>query len=96
MAEWNGTREADSRAPGRWQVPPSLPRYPTDNPLTYTAGVHSGSSSDSPSLDHRTRAVNSHPSHSGAPLPGAGQADFEGTQRHRDTAGFSLFREAHS
>lgn len=59
-------------------MPPSLPRHPTDSPLTYAAGVRSGGSSDSPSLDRRTVAVNSHPAHSGAPLPGAGQSGFGG------------------
>lgn len=70
------TREADGTAPGRQQVPPSLPGCPTYSPLTYIAGVSSGSSSDSPSLDRRTVAVNSHPAHSGAPLPGARHSRF--------------------
>lgn len=61
--------------PGRGRVLPSLPR-PTNSPLTHAAGVHNGSSSDSPSLDRRTVAMNSHPAHSGAPLPGAQQSRF--------------------
>lgn len=80
-AEWNGIGEAEGAVAGTRQVLPSHPRHPADtrkplppDSLTYTAGVCSGSSNDSPSLGCRTVAANSHPVHSGAPLPGAGQS----------------------
>lgn len=47
--------------------------------LTYAAGVCSGNSIDSPSLNHRTMTVNSHHAHSGAPLPSIGQSSCSGS-----------------
>lgn len=59
---------------GLWLLPRSLHLLSQALGLSWSlglaaAGVCSGSSSGSPSLGRRTVAVNSHPAHSGAPLP---------------------------
>lgn len=77
---WDGTHKADRSSHLRGGTLPSQVSYCPAS-FTYTFGLCSGNSIDSPSLSRRTVARSNHPAHNGVPLPGAGWRDTEVPQR---------------
>lgn len=83
--DWDGTKSRPQFPPPRGH--PSLPGIirPAHSScpasFTYTFGLCSGNSIDSPSLSRRTVARNNRPAHNGVPLPGAGWRDTEVPQK---------------